>query len=47
LAEPDSSVLYTDFYAVFSDLLGENEKPGDTITDLQGFGGMDDNLLSR
>jgi hypothetical protein len=36
LAEPDGSVLYADFYVVFSGF-GENEKLGDTVTDLQGF----------
>jgi hypothetical protein len=40
LAEPDGFVLYTDFYTVSYDLLGENEKLGGTITNLQGFWGM-------
>jgi hypothetical protein len=38
LAEPDCSVLYTYFYAVFSGLLGKKEKLGGTVTDLQDFG---------
>jgi hypothetical protein len=33
LAEPNGSVLNTDFYAVFSDLFGKNEKLGSTVAD--------------